>query len=340
MDANTGQLGEGSESSRRPMPAPRQRGRERNSLEQLALIRELHAASGLSFTDAMFLATQLVHHGFHEAEAVLATLIREVPQPSAKRYFAQLRQRHAAIQSLPGLKKVFADAPRMVALYDAGKGAEFFPGTFAAETAVVVFTTVNNNFGFSNAVLDAVLEQHGVSRLYLRDPTRFAYFRGVEGLCSSLLDLPEAVARMLEARGVRNIVVTGFSSGGLPALYTAAVLQASACLAFSACTDISAGSALPQPRLHGNICDEIDINARINTRDVIAASQVAPGAFRLFFGLDHPIDRAHAQQLSGLPQVRLTGLDNCGHFATTTLMERGEFVPVFADVLSPIRSRA
>jgi len=227
------------------MPAPRQRGRERNSLEQLALIRELHAASGLSFTDAMFLATQLVHHGFHEAEAVLATLIREVPQPSAKRYFTQLRQRHAAIQSLPGLKKVFADAPRMVALYDAGKGAEFFPGTFAAETAVVVFTTVNNNFGFSNAVLDAVLEQHGVSRLYLRDPTRFAYFRGVEGLCSSLLGLPDAVARMLEARGVRNIVVTGFSSGGLPALYTAAVLQASACLAFSACTDISVGIRPP-----------------------------------------------------------------------------------------------
>lgn len=339
MDAITGRLEEGLESSGRPMPAPRPRGRERHSLEQLALMKELHAARGLSFNDAMFLATQLVHHGFHEAEAVLTTLHREVPQPSAKRYFARLRQRHAAIQSLPGLTKVLADAPRMVALYDAGKSAEFFPGTFAAETAVVVFTTVNNNFGFSNAVLDAVLEPHGVSRLYLRDPTRFAYFRGVEGLCSSLVDLPEALARMLKARGVRNTVVTGFSSGGLPALYTAAVLQASACLAFSACTDMSVGSAVPQPRLHSNIWDEIDINARINTRDTIAASQVAPGAFHLFYGLDHPIDRAHAEQLSGLPQVRLTGLD-CGHFATTMLMEGGEFAPVFADVLSPSRSRA
>lgn len=322
--------------SRRSVLAPRPHERERQSLEQLALIRQLLVARGLSLTDAMFLATQLVHHGFFEAEAVLSTLLREVPQASARHYFARLQKRHAVIQSLPALKTVFADKPRMAELYDPAKSVFFIPGSFRADTAVVVFTTINNNFGFSNAVLDAVLEQLGVSRLYLRDITRFVYFRGVDTLCNSLLDLPASVASLLAAKGIRNTVVTGFSSGGFPALYTAAVLDASACLAFSGYTDISLGSTIPQPRMFSNICDEIDISMRVNTRDVIAASRVAPGAFRLFYGLDHPIDRAHAEQLADLPQVRLVGLNDCSHYATPTLMERGEFVAAFADALAAV----
>lgn len=322
--------------SRTSTLAPRPRERERQSLEQLALIRQLLAASGLSLTDAMFLATQLVHHGFFEAEAVLSTLLREVQRPSARHYFARLQRRHAVIQALPALKTVFTDTPRMAALYDAAKGTLFVPGSVRADTAVVVFTTINNNFGFSNAILDAVLEQLGVSRLYLRDPTRFVYFRGVDTLCSSLLDLPGSVASLLAAKGIRHTVVTGFSSGGFPALYTAAVLEASACLAFSSYTDMSVGSVIPQPRMFSNICDEIDISMRVNTRDVIAASRVAPGAFRLFYGLDHPIDRAHAGQLEDLPQVKLVGLDDCGHFATPMLMERGDFVAAFVDALAAV----
>ena len=154
--------------SRRSVLAPRPHERERQSLEQLALIRQLLAARGLSLTDAMFLATQLVHHGFFEAEAVLSTLL------------------------------------------------------------------------------------------------------------------------------------------------------------------------IPQPRMFSNIYDEIDISMRVNTRDVIAASRVAPGAFRLFYGLDHPIDRAHAEQLADLSQVQLVGLNDCSHYATPTLMERGEFVAAFADALAAV----
>lgn len=324
--------------SRRSALAPRPRERERHSLEQLALIRQLYAAGGLSLADAMFLATQLVHHGFFEAEAVLSTLLREVPRAPAKRYFERLHQRHAVIQSLPALKTVLADKQRMAALYDPAMSTLFIAGSTRADTAVVVFTTINNNFGFSNAVLDAVLEQQGVSRLYVRDCTRFVYFRGVDTLCDSLLDLPQALARLLADQGIRNTVVTGFSSGGFPALYTAAVLEASACLAFSSYSDISPGSAIPQPRMFSNICDEIDISTRVNTRDAIAASRVAPGAFRLFYGSDHPIDRAHAEQLADLPQVRLVDLGDCGHYATPALMDRGEFVAAFTDALAAIPS--
>ena len=321
------------DSRRIPGLAPRPRDRELHSLEQLSLLRQLHAAQGLSFNDAMFLATQFVHHGFFEAEGVLATLLREVPHASARRYLTRLSGRHAAIQSLPALRKVLCDKQRLTALYDPALSTFFVPGSSRADTAVIVFTTVNNNFGVSNAVLDAVLEDLGVARLYLKDTSRYIYFRGVESLCSCLVDLPSAITQLLRSKGIRNIVVTGFSSGGFAALYTAAVLDASACLAFSACTDISIGSTVPQPSIFSNICDEIDFYSRVNTRDVIALSKSAPGAFRLYYGLDHPIDRAHALQLSGLPQVRLVELDECGHFATTSLMERGEFASAFSQAL-------
>lgn len=326
--------------SRKSALAPRPRGRDRHSPEQLALIQQLYAAGDLSLADAMFLATQLVHHGFSEADAVLSTLLRDVSRAPAQQYFARLRQRHAVIQSLPGLKTVLADKARLAALYDPAKGTHFIPGSFRADTAVVVFTTINNNFGFSNAVLDAVLEQLGVSRLYVRDCTRFVYFRGVDTLCDSLLDLPQALARLLAAQGIRNTVMTGFSSGGFAAIHTAAVLEASACLAFSSYTDISPGSAIPQPRMFSNICDEIDISTRVNTRDAIAASHAAPGAFRLFYGSDHPIDRAHAVQLADLPQVRLVDLGDCGHNATVALLDGGGFVAAFADALAAIPTRA
>ena len=308
--------------------------REQHSLEQLALVRQLLAATGLSLRDSMFLAAQLVHHGFHEAEAVLGTLLREVPHASARNYFASLQARHAVIQSLPALKSVLRDQPRMLALYDPAMGSYFIPGSSRADTAVVVYTTANNNFGVSNAVFDDQLEDFGVARLYLKDPTRFLYFRGVVGLSDSLVSLPAAIARLLAAKGIRHTIVTGFSSGGLPALYTAAVLDASACLAFSAYTDFSRASALPQPRMFRNISREIDSSQRVNTADVIARSKALPGSIRLYYGLDHPIDRAHAQRLSELPQVRLFGIEDCGHYAATALLDDGALAPAFAEAVA------
>ncbi len=311
----------------------RPKDREQHSLEQLALIRQFLAARGLSLRDSMFLATQLVHHGFHEADAVLSTLIREVPHASAKNYFSRLQRRHAVIQSLPALKSVLREQPRMLALYDPAMGSYFIPGSCRADTAVVVFTTVNNNFGVSNAVFDAMLQDLGVARLYLKDPSRYTYFRGVAGLSDSLLGLPAAIARLLDHKDIRNTVVTGFSSGGLPALYTAAVLDASACLAFSTYTDFSKTSALQQPQMYRNISREIDSSQRVNTADVIAGSKTPPGSIRIYYGLDHPIDRAHAQRLSGLPQVRLFGIEDCGHYSATALLDEGALAPAFAEAV-------
>jgi hypothetical protein len=197
----------------------------------------------------------------------------------------------------------------------------------------VVFTTVNNNFSVSNAVLDAVLDELGVARLYLKDPTRFIYFRGVIGLSGSLRGLPEAITQTLRQNGIHRIVATGVSSGGLPAIYTAAALDASACLAFSAYTDFSLNSVLPQPLVHMNIAREVDPGARINTLDVISSSKAEPGSFRFYYGLDHPIDRPHALHLSGLPQMRLVGFNRCGHGAVGALVERGGFAAAFAEAL-------
>lgn len=308
--------------------APRPLDRERHSLQQLTLIRQLHAGRGLSLSDAMFLATQMVHHGFFEARPVLQTLLREVPHAAARNYFAKLMARHEAIQALPGLGRVLADAPRMQALYDPAAGSHFLPGTTHPDWAIVVFTTVNNNFGISNAVLDAMLEPLGAARLYLKNVSRLIYFNGVQGLAESLSALPEALSALLGERGVRNVLVTGFSSGGYPALYTAVTMEAAACLIFSGYTDFSTGSALPQPRMFTNIASEIDSSQRVNMRDAIARSNAGP--IEVYFGLDHPIDRAHAQHLSGLPRVRLVGLDDCGHYATTTLVDLGKLANCFA----------
>lgn len=307
--------------------------RERHSLDQLSLLRQLGQAQELSINEAIFLATQLVQHGFHTAGQFLDRFLGATQHASVRYYLTRLKRRHANIQALPHLPRVLGDERRLRALYDPALGSYFIPGTSRSDTAVVVFTTVNNNFGVSNAVLDAVLDELGVARLYLKDATRFIYFRGVSGLSGSLRGLPEAVTHALRQSGIHRILVTGVSSGGLPAIYTAAALDAVACLAFSACTDFSVNSTLPQPRMHMNIANEVDPGDRINTHDVISASKAGPGSFRFYYGLDHPIDRPHALHLSGLPQMRLVGLDHCGHGAVGALVERGSFAAAFAEAL-------
>lgn len=303
-----------------------------HSLEQIALIQQLTREQRISVRDAMFLATQLVHHGFAHAGDFVARLRSDLQSTPANGYLTQLMRRHAVIQSLPCLKEVQSDGEAVGQLLD-NTGYTFRPGSFRHDTAIVIFTTVFNNFGVSNVVTDAFLAQLGVSRLYLKDGTDFSYFRGVEGLADSLGDLPDAVADLLASRGIRETIVTGFSSGGYASLHFATSRRYAGYVGYAIYTDISATSPLIMPEFLRRVRDRVPPEYYIDLRPRLADNPQAMPC-KLFFGKSDVEDRVHAMHLIDCPTVEVTCHADGGHDVTLPLIDDGRFLEPFEELLA------
>ncbi len=309
---------------------------EYHSLEQIALIQRLSREPSLGARDALFLATQLVHHGFAHAGALVDRLRTDMRSASAGEYLLQLRRRHGVIQSLPLLTMIQSDQKASLRLLEKS-GYVFRPGSFRNDKAVVIFTTKFNNFGVSNIVLDAFLAQLGVARLFLKDNSEFAYFNGVEGLASSLGDLPRAVADLLAAQGIRQTIVTGFSSGGYAALHLATARRYAGYVGYAVCTDLSENSGLPLPKYYARLRERVAPGDFLDLRTRLEGNPEATPC-KLFFGKNDVVDRAHAVHLVDCPTVELTCHADSAHEVTLQLIGDGSFLEPFEQLLEGLRT--
>lgn len=301
--------------------------KESHSLEQLSKVKQLYKCSSLPIREALFLAAQLVNHGFREATAFIERLSQLTANQMALDYLARLKIRALAIQGLRYLPDIQRNAKLFAELYRT-EGWLFLPGAERSETAVVIFTTKFNNFNFSNVVLHALLLELGVSQLFLKDTTKYTFFRGVPRLAPDLPGIPDAIANLLAANGVKRTIVTGFSSGGYPSLYTACALDAAGYVGFSASTDLSQGSPLPQLKMYRDLRDEVPESFQMDLRKLMTRN--APGSKYTFYHGDMaPIDGAHANHLKGIDNVEVVALENCGHQTTSRLLEEGKFLDPF-----------
>ena len=304
---------------------------EKHSLEQLAAIMELYRKPSDSIRTSLFLANQLVNHGYAEAEALIDKLAHEHRVEAVRYYLGRLLKRHRAIRGLPGLKAVFSDPAAMQQLY-ATEGYLFRRGRERADTAVVIFTTMYNNFHFSNAVLDAALSGLGVSRLFLKDTSPYVYLRGVKGLASDLRELPGSITALLARHGVKRYVITGHSSGGYAALYVAQRTNPIGYVGYGTFTDISDGSAVPRPEIYQKIRHEMPGELYMN----LPAFWDGPsGAFPgyAFYGEPILLDRQHAELLRGRGSIEVTPLPDSMHNATSYLLEEGQFLEPFQTLI-------
>ena len=305
---------------------------EYHSLAQINLIQEMSQRPQLELREALFLATQLVNHGFHQADAFIRRLSASMPSKPVQDYLARLLKRHRAIQSLAFLRPLQADADAVRQFY-AGEGFVFRPGAHRRDTAVVIFTTKFNNFTVSHVVADAMFAELGVSRLFLKDTSEFVFLRGVKGLAEDLAALPEAIGRLLKDNGIARQMLTGYSSGGYPSLFAAAHMDHIGHAGFSVCSDISPSAKAPVPdmyrKLKGRVPDTLfaDLGLVLRRRH-------GGGSIRLFYGQRDAGDSAQALHLEGAPGVEIAGHAEAGHEVTAHLLEEGRFMDVFRDFLS------
>ncbi len=314
------------------MPGPKH---EYHSLEQVSLIDSLCKKSRLHPRESLFLVTQLVNHGSTQAKYLIERLREEFHSIPVQEYLSRLQKRDAAIQSLKSLKEFMEDREIVNELYKSN-GITFRPGSYRRDIAIVIFTTKFNNLTFSNLVVDAIFDELGVSRLFLRDTSDYVYMRGIMGLAESLIDIPEAISRLLHDKEVRHAIITGYSSGGYPSLYVATKIKHCGYTGFSVSSNISHGTELPKRSMYESIRAEVDDSLFKDIKNEFKTGGVS--RYVIHYGNNNVVDRAHAEYLDNVEGVEVICHKNSGHEVNAYLMEEGLFYESFYEHIKSAES--
>ena len=297
---------------------------------------ERRAQSATTPTELFRLLDPLVLNASVEAEPSLARMRRFRLPKNVSQHLDRLDRRLAAIRSLPDLAPVMADPANLSTFYRSD-GFQLIPFP-SSRKLVVIFTTVYNNFGVSNAVLYALLKRFGISILILKDPTVCSYACGVRGLGENLEQLADAVSRLAQDIGSSEIFVTGFSSGGYPSLIFTSLVECRGYLGFSVRTGSGYhGDPLPRRRVFNAAQDywikkNVSSRFRINLRDLFEGRR--DGCNRvLVVGDEDDVDMTHARDVSHCPGFELLVLEKCGHDTVSAALERGLMDELLARLL-------
>ena len=304
-----------------------------HSLEQLEEIKRLAKSPGLSPREILHAGTQLVNHGMPQAEAYLQGIKASVSLRVVHDYVDRLLKRNNVIQASPYLRDNWK-SEELVREFYSRDGYVFRRGSSLSSSVVIVFSTVFNNFTLSLMALDAILAQLGVSRLFLKTSPDSAYFRGVKGLANDLDDLPQALTQFLEGKDVSTILITGYSSGGYPSLYTALQMKHHGYIGYSLTTDLSQYCEPPPTSFYQELRSRMPERLFVDMRHKFLDRKGDGGEpYKIFFGYRSPRDRDQALRLRDLPNVQLYHHKEAGHEVPVHLLEDGLFTRPFLDLI-------
>lgn len=182
-----------------------------------------------------------------------------------------------------------------------------------------------------------VTEGYPAKRLFLRDPRRSWYLRGLPGLGDDAAALEAALAETVRQSGCSRVVMAGASAGGFAALRFGSRLHATRVLAFSPQTYIDAArrAATGDDRWHDQItilhgalgpdAPGFDV-----TTDIASSNGTR---FDVHVSTDDDLDLGHARRLAGLAGVSIHEHEGGGHKLVKWLRDTGKLAPVLAEAL-------
>ncbi|MDP3858100.1 MAG: hypothetical protein Q8Q73_10130 [Stagnimonas sp.] len=174
----------------------------------------------------------------------------------------------------------------------------------------------------------------GCSRLFLRDPHRAWYQRGLPGIGEDV----HAVARYLEQRiassGASEVRFVGNCMGGYAALLFCSLLRTGRAIAFAPQTLIGPGALEWHPGqpvadayagmfAHRNDRHIYDLPEwlRIHTPELEG---------EVYCSANYPIDIAHAEALRGFPNIAIHHVDMDGHGVSRFLRQQGRLKEILS----------
>jgi hypothetical protein len=302
-----------------------------HSITQRAVVERLsEKIDSLPLRTAMFVATQVVTHGLDHAPEVIQRLRARLYHPDGLDYVDGLCRQLDFVKGLKFWPNVKNDHALMSKLYET-EGFFFSKGSRYPQKLLVVFTTMFNNFEISNALLYAMIKELDVSVLMLKDGY-FHFLNGVSGLGTDIYSITKAISSLATEHRVSQIFITGYSSGGYASLYASFLLPCAGYLGFSVQTDLSRESTLfAEKHFQSELRGKIDETHLINLR-VLAELNNDRVARQIVFGEKSAVDAAHASNMEGLPDLKITKL-NSGHGTVGALIKDRAFFDWFQRLL-------
>jgi len=305
--------------------APPRNGQRLRNRENLAWALEIARAFTPSVRESLAAADLLVASGMTgKADLLLRRIVRE--------FDAQVRPVMTFLSRLIAVNARFRRTGIEQRVAKLGELAErlsspgeesilWAPGR--SQKLLVVFTTMYDDFWVSCPVLQCILEDCGANILYLKDPRRSLYLRGLSSFGDSFEALVDGIGRTARQTGARNIHIMGHSSGGYAGLLAASRLDAAAFLGFSIRTDLAPDSPMPGTRFAKGIDGEaagllLDLKSIVTDRG-------APRRAVLYCGEGDTGDVAHAEHMADLPNFLVKKVANTKHETVLTLLADGEF---------------
>lgn len=302
-----------------------------HTLENLAGLENELAQGPISLRRAIYVAGQLTSHGHPSARKVIALLEDNARHSDILAYAAMLKRCDESVRGYFQLEAL--PRPQVERFYQP-EGFVFLQKKSASRKLLVIFTTMFNNFHFSNAAMAAMLGTLDCNLLFLKDGTLFNYHKGVAGFAESLPTLGPAINRLAQRTGIDRIYMTGFSSCGYSALYTALTSPCHGYLGFSQPTDLDAQSALEPPLYFtAQVREMIDPACLIDLKPLLEAAD--PSVPRTFvYGERNARDTMHVRHIADVPHVRTIAMPNSAHSTVEDLGANDELVSMFARLIA------
>ena len=149
-----------------------------------------------------------------------------------------------------------------------------------------------------------------VKKLYIRDLDQCLYHRGLRGMSTDIPSTAEVIRELLVESKAKTITFTGNSQGGYASLLFGSLLDVNYTHAFSPQAFITYADRL---RARDNRWQMIVLRIHLqslfkpkffNLRRALSPLQYKT-QHNIYFGLEEPLDKFHAEYLQGLPGMNL-----------------------------------
>ncbi|OOZ16035.1 hypothetical protein BOW35_01875 [Solemya velum gill symbiont] len=303
-----------------------------HSPSQHTLLRQLAGKRDRTRKESFFLISELATQGVPEFKTLYARLQQQYTHPDAHAFLEKLRVQWEAIQEIETFQQCLDDAELMRELYQLDK-PYFETGKKHQNIALVIFTTMYNNFYFSNLVMLALLRQLGISLLFLKDTSYFNYLNGIPGFSEDFSTSSVSIAEFLRNKGIDDIFITGFSSGGFASLLMSNRIQCCGYLGYSIRSDISEQSKLPTGKyMTEEIKAQLDPDVCVDMVKILTEKD--DGVQRkVIYGSESKTDEAHARHLASVPGMQISELKECKHTTPALLLENRRLLEEFKSLI-------
>jgi hypothetical protein len=312
---------------------PQFRSPRKHTVDHLDSLPRLNLDNTDDVSVLLGVAELTVQHGLPVARTILRKIQRQAGlTPSAQRFLISLTLQLNAVDQLCSPLPYLEDRELLESVYD--PDGYILVEKQGSRRLLVVFATVFNNFYFSNLVLLELLQRFNSSILLLKDDSPMSCLFGVKGMGDSFDSVADSIADLVERRSYSEVFITGYSSGGFPALLLSCMIPFKRLLVFSPKTDFS-GTVQSElvPELNRLIFQNIPREQLPQLRQRLENSRYS-GSRTVVYGLRSEFDREHAAHIANTPGLTLCAMPNAGHNTVAQLMASGSLIPCFGSLFT------